>query len=921
MSGAAAQGELPRRHLVELAASPPSESLPSRPSTPTMEDLELLLASPEPLSRGETEQRGSSRPLVSSASRPEQDTAKRWQQLERQVADLQAEVARLRGHKERCERASLSLLRDLELQRAAQTPEKAALELHGPHNQMQALDRRLVEVREALTEVRRRQALQDAERKGAEQEARVRLAKLTSLLRQEEQAREAACSTLQKGQEDSSQRVDQEVARMQAQVTTLGEEMSLRFLKREAKLCGFLQRSFLALEQRMKASEGARLQAEGSLRQELDGRWQKLQEQSEERAQAQREQEGGRLLAQCRGLDAAVVQLTKFVRQNQVSLNRVLLAEQKARDAKVCLEESQAGELASHVQESLQAVQLAGQRAQQETQGALELVRGRAGLAGTPIPGRGPPAWASSPVFPTAPREEPGPGAGRGRAGPAGGRPGCPLPGPGLQAGPAGADAGAEAVGSADRMGGGREEVPAGPGPVAEGGGRAAGGAAGQSRQPPPAGGGRLGQVLLPQERLGPEDRGRRRGQVRASASVGGCRGPAALPRCLRPHLLLPRLQGAGGGGRAAGAGRPAVVRAAAEGGQPGAEDRRDPGQAGHVPEPDGEAGRQRPGPQDRPEPEAQRGGQAGEGTPRAPAGRVRASPAAGSKPVRAPPAAHGGGGRAAGDRAAPVERGGPLGADAGQQAAAHVPGATAVLRQGRGRRRAGPREPVGRVPGREVAAVEGRPHDAGGPAEAGTRSPEEPWPGACGAAPPSAPAPEINTPAPAPTQPESPGPRADGGGEACRGSGQLQEGSAQRPRPWSPTPFLSASPALASSLPPVGVGVGPRPPGPPRASGPGALKGRCPSLQASGGLAGARLGGGAGHAPCCLSPAGEAWARGCAVQGPLGGQAAGRAAPGADLGWHGSGLPEAQRVEPSPGSPCSPAWAPPPPTRLCLIS
>lgn len=34
----------------------------------------------------------------------------------------------------------------------------------------------------------------------------------------------------------------------QAQVSKLGEEMSLRFLKREAKLCGFLQKSFLALE-------------------------------------------------------------------------------------------------------------------------------------------------------------------------------------------------------------------------------------------------------------------------------------------------------------------------------------------------------------------------------------------------------------------------------------------------------------------------------------------------------------------------------------------------------------------------------------------------------------------------------------------------------------------------------------------------
>lgn len=44
-----------------------------------------------------------------------------------------------------------------------------------------------------------------------------------------------------------------------------------------------------------------------------------------------RQEEEGHLLEQCRGLDAAVVQLTKFVRQNQVSVNRILLAEQKAR--------------------------------------------------------------------------------------------------------------------------------------------------------------------------------------------------------------------------------------------------------------------------------------------------------------------------------------------------------------------------------------------------------------------------------------------------------------------------------------------------------------------------------------------------------------------------------------------------------------
>lgn len=42
------------------------------------------------------------------------------------------------------------------------------------------------------------------------------------------------------------------------------------------------------------------------------------------------QQEECHLLEQCRGLDKAVVQLTEFVQQNQVSLNRVLLAEQKA---------------------------------------------------------------------------------------------------------------------------------------------------------------------------------------------------------------------------------------------------------------------------------------------------------------------------------------------------------------------------------------------------------------------------------------------------------------------------------------------------------------------------------------------------------------------------------------------------------------
>ncbi|XP_063082334.1 coiled-coil domain-containing protein 154 isoform X3 [Cavia porcellus] len=388
--------------MSELADSPLSGmSPPSQPSTVTLEDLDLLmvgdLASPEPLSVEENSERNESSPLVSSSPPPEQDISKHLNEC---VAKLQAEVVSLRGHKVHCEQASLSLQRELlqvhghmqqqsselqqlwqEIKRVAHVPEKEVQVFSGAQNQnqIQILDKRLVEVRESLTQIRRRQALQDAERKGSGQEANLRLTKLSGWLRQEEQAREAAYSSLQKSQEDTSQKVDHEVAKMQAQLTKLGEEMSLRFLKREAKLCSFLQKSFLALEQRMKALEGTRLETERSLREELEGHWQKLQELTEERVQAlwgQHEQEEeGCLREQCRGLDAAVVRLTKFVRQNQMSLSHILLMEQKARVSKVGLEESQAEELASYMQENLEAVQLESKLAQKETQDAVELLQ------------------------------------------------------------------------------------------------------------------------------------------------------------------------------------------------------------------------------------------------------------------------------------------------------------------------------------------------------------------------------------------------------------------------------------------------------------------------------------------------------------------------------------------------------------------
>lgn len=83
------------------------------------------------------------------------------------------------------------------------------------------------------------------------------------------------------------------------------------------------------------------------------------------------------------------------------------------RDTKGHLEESQAGELTACLQENLEAMQVAGELAQQEMHSALELVRaGGRGRLPRRVPRLHRHPHSAQP--PTAPREEPGPGGVRG---------------------------------------------------------------------------------------------------------------------------------------------------------------------------------------------------------------------------------------------------------------------------------------------------------------------------------------------------------------------------------------------------------------------------------------------------------------------------------------------------------------------------
>uniref|UniRef100_A0A7N4NS07 Coiled-coil domain containing 154 n=1 Tax=Sarcophilus harrisii TaxID=9305 RepID=A0A7N4NS07_SARHA len=298
----------------------------------------------------------------------EQDSPKRWKQLEQWVADLQAEVVCLRGQKERSDQAVLSLLRELlqirariqvqdselelirdEVKQLTRIPEKEACEPSSAtgRSHMELMEKRLVEVREALTQVRRKQALQETEKKNFETEltlrtsehfsfqTTLRLDKLNGDLKEEAEGRETACSTLLQNQEESACRTSRDIAGIQAQALQLGEEMSLKFLKREAKLCGHLQKNFMAIEK----------------------------------------QEESRLLDQCRALDNAVIQLTEFVRENQTSLNRVLQAEQKNREAQEQYEKESVEKFTMKLQNDISAVRESFDNAHREARSELEKIQ------------------------------------------------------------------------------------------------------------------------------------------------------------------------------------------------------------------------------------------------------------------------------------------------------------------------------------------------------------------------------------------------------------------------------------------------------------------------------------------------------------------------------------------------------------------
>ncbi|XP_051825378.1 coiled-coil domain-containing protein 154 isoform X4 [Antechinus flavipes] len=295
----------------------------------------------------------------------EQDSPKRWKQLEQWVADLQAEVVCLRGQKERSDQAVLSLLRELlqirariqvqdselelirdEVKQLTRIPEKEACEPSSATGQshMELMEKRLVEVRDALTQVRRKQALQETEKKNFETELTLRLDKLNGDLKEEAEGRETACSTLLQSQEESACRTSRDIAGIQ----------------------------------KMKVSENTRLKSEKNLWEELEVKWQKIQVLNEDHFRSlkhQQEQEESRLLDQCRALDNAVIQLTEFVRENQTSLNRVLQAEQKNREAQEQYEKESVEKFTMKLQNDISAVRESFDNAHREARSELEKIQ------------------------------------------------------------------------------------------------------------------------------------------------------------------------------------------------------------------------------------------------------------------------------------------------------------------------------------------------------------------------------------------------------------------------------------------------------------------------------------------------------------------------------------------------------------------
>ncbi|XP_074053263.1 coiled-coil domain-containing protein 154 isoform X1 [Macrotis lagotis] len=367
----------------------------------TLEDLGRLLENslkiPEPLILDEISDRTDCSPRKSNLT-PEQDSLKHWTHLEQWVADLQAEVVCLQGHKECSDQAVVSLLRELllirtkmqtqnselelirdELKQLARIPEKETWGLSeaASGSQMESVEKRLVEVREALTQIRRNQALQDTEKKNFEAKVKLRLDKLSGDLKEEVEKREMAFNALRQSQEENACQTTRDIAEIQAQALQLGEEMSLKFLKRETKLCGHLQKSFMTIEKKMKVSENTRLKSEKNLWEELEVKWKKMQVLNEDhfRSLKHQKEEESHLLEECRSLDKAVIHLTESVKQNQTSLNRIIQTEQKNREAQDKYEKQNMEKFTTQMKDDISAVRESFGSAHQEALNELEKIQ------------------------------------------------------------------------------------------------------------------------------------------------------------------------------------------------------------------------------------------------------------------------------------------------------------------------------------------------------------------------------------------------------------------------------------------------------------------------------------------------------------------------------------------------------------------
>ncbi|XP_032221549.2 coiled-coil domain-containing protein 154 isoform X4 [Nematostella vectensis] len=251
--------------------------------------------------------------------------------LEVQTVQFSTMVQELRQRMKKVESDSMTAM-DLI---GKQAESRGTLEMHTAQIKNN-MEYRVSEIKELVSELRRRLDMEEAERRTVIQQAQLNIDQLKATVHNIEHKREEDMHSTSMMSRDKDSMLATERSQMASRLAEISDEQNKKLLQKEIRLREEAQSKFMALEKKLREEQESRLTFEKTLREEMERRWQSLKSYMDEEIQSDR---GTEKLTQVRSdqslarLNEAISILERQMEEGRKAVEQVLHAEITSRQS------------------------------------------------------------------------------------------------------------------------------------------------------------------------------------------------------------------------------------------------------------------------------------------------------------------------------------------------------------------------------------------------------------------------------------------------------------------------------------------------------------------------------------------------------------------------------------------------------------